>query len=422
MTWRSSLAPLSQRGFRAYWAGRTVSLFGNTLAPVAVAFAVLGIGGDAGDLGLVLAARGVPQVLLLLFGGVVSDRYSRQRLLVVACVLSGIVQAVAAGLLISGAATVALLAVVEAVHGAVSAFTMPALAGIVPLVVPRRQWQQANALSSAGRTGAIMLGPALGGVIVATAGAGWGLAVDAATFVVAAVCFARLHLPATERLPGSSTLQDLREGWGEFTSRTWLWVVVLAFSALNAVYAGAWMTLGPVIAADTIGPQGWGFALASMAVGMLVGTLVLLRVSWDHPLRAGMSGALLIAIPIATLGLSPTLTVLLLAAFVGGIGFDLFTITWETAMQEHIPADRLSRVFSYDMLGSFVAIPVGQVAAGAAAEAFDPAPVVLAASAGYVVIGAAALLTPSVWNLRRRTDIQQVEPPSAPDDDLRGSH
>ncbi len=153
-----------------------------------------------------------------------------------------------------------------------------------------------------------------------------------------------------------------------------------------------------------------------------MGTLVLLRVSWDHPLRAGMSGALLIAIPIATLGLSPTLPVLLLAAFVGGIGFDLFTITWETAMQEHVPADRLSRVFSYDMLGSYVAIPVGQVAAGAAAEAFDPGPVVLAASAGYVVIGTAALLTPSAWNLRRRTDIEQVEPPSVTDDDLRGSH
>ena len=94
------------------------------------------------------------------------------------------------------------------------------------------------------------------------------------------------------------------------------------------MYARAWMTLGPVIASDTVGPQGWGFALASMAVGMLVGTLVLLRVSWDHPLRAGMSGALMIAIPVAVLGLSPNLTVLLLAALVGGIGFDLFSITW----------------------------------------------------------------------------------------------
>jgi MFS family permease len=414
VTWRGSFAPLTQPGFRAYWLGRTVSMFGNTLAPVAVAFGVLHIGGDAADLGLVLAARGVPQVLLLLFGGVISDRYSRQRLLVIACVLSGLVQALAAGLLISGAATVAILAVVEAIHGAVSAFTLPALAGVVPLVVPREQWQQANALASAGRTGAIMLGPALGGVIVATAGAGWGLAVDAATFVLAAAGFSRLHLPATDRTAGSTTLRDLREGWQEFIARTWLWVVVVAFSALNALYAGGWMTLGPVIAAGTIGPQGWGFALASMAVGMLVGTLLLLRITWDHPVRAGMAGALLIAIPIATLGLSPSLGVLLLAAFIGGIGFDLFSITWETAMQEHIPADRLSRVFSYDMLGSFVAIPVGQIAAGAAAEAFDPRPVALAASAAYIAIGTAALLTPSVWKLQRQPHARQAEPVKGP--------
>jgi MFS family permease len=414
VTGRGSLAPLTQPGFRAYWLGRTVSLFGNTLAPVAVAFAVLHIGGDAGDLGLVLAARGVPQVLLLLFGGVVSDRYSRQRLLVIACALSGLVQAIAAGLLVTGAATVATLAVVEAIHGAVSAFTLPALAGVVPLVVPRHQWQQANALTSAGRTGAVLLGPALGGVIVAAAGPGWGLAVDAGTFVLAAAGFSRLHLPDTERSPGSTTLRDLREGWHEFISRTWLWVVVLAFSALNALYAGGWMTLGPVIAADTIGPEGWGFALASLAVGMLVGTLLLLRVSWEHPVRAGMIGALLLAIPIATLGLSSSLGVLLLAAFIGGIGFDLFSITWETAMQENIPADRLSRVFSYDMLGSFVAIPVGQIAAGAAAEAFDPRPVALAASAVYVAVGTAALLTPSVWKLQRRPQARQPEPVERP--------
>jgi MFS family permease len=120
MTWRGSLAPLGHRGFRSYLVARTISLLGNTLAPVAVAFAVLGIGGSATDLGLVLAARGVPQVLLLLFGGVIADRYSRQRVLVVACAVSGLVQALAAALLLSGAATVGLLAAVQAVHGGIS--------------------------------------------------------------------------------------------------------------------------------------------------------------------------------------------------------------------------------------------------------------------------------------------------------------
>jgi MFS family permease len=401
MTWRASFAPLGHSGFRSYLVARTVSLLGNTLAPVAVAFAVLHIGGSAADLGLVLAARGVPQVLLLLFGGVIADRYSRQRVLVVACVVSGLVQALAAGLVLTGAATVGLLAAVEAVHGAVSAFTLPAMAAVVPLIVPRREWQQANALTSAGRVGAMMLGPALGGVIVATAGAGWGLAVDAGTFLVAAAFYARVRLPSSDRVPTSSTLADLRTGWGEFTSRTWLWVVVLGFSLLNALYAGAWMTLGPVVAEDTFGPAGWGFALTAMALGMLLGTLLLLRFSWQHPLRIGMGGALLIAVPIIALAFPTYFALLLVAAVIGGIGFDLFGINWETTMQENIPEDKLSRVFSYDMVGSFVAIPVAQVGAGAAAAAFGPRPVILTAAALYVFIGALTLATPAVWQLRR---------------------
>jgi MFS family permease len=400
MSLREWPAPLGLPAFRAYWAGRTISLVGNALAPVAVAFAVLHLGGDAAALGLVLAARGLPQALLLLFGGVVSDRHPRQRVLVVACVVSGAVQAAAAGVVVGGVATIAVLAAVEAVHGAVSAFTMPAMSGIVPVIVPREQWQAANALSSAGRTGAIMLGPALGGFLVATAGPGWGLAVDAATFLVAAGCFARLRLPARERLPASSTLADLRAGWAEFTARTWLWVVVAAFFVLNALFAGAWMTLGPVLAAGTVGAEGWGLALAALAVGMVVGTLLVVRGSWEHPLRAGMSGALLIAVPIAALGISPPLAVLMLAAAVGGIGFDLFAITWETVMQEQIPADTLSRVFSYDMLGSMLAVPAGQVVIGAAAGAFSPRPVVLAAAALYVATAMLALFTPAVWGLR----------------------
>lgn len=401
MTLRRSLAPLRLADFRAYWAGRTISLVGNALAPVAVAFAVLHLGGDAGSLGLVLAARGVPQALLLLFGGVVSDRYPRQRVLVVACVVSGLVQTVAAGALLGGVATIGVLAAVEAIQGAVSAFTMPALSGVVPLVVPREQWQQANALTSAGRTGAVMLGPAVGGAVVATAGPGWGLAVDAATFLVAAGCYTRLRLPAAARPPESSTLADLRAGWDEFRSRTWLWVVVLAFFALNALFAGAWLTLGPVVANGTVGAAGWGLALAAMAVGMLLGTIAVVRFSWEHPLRAAMTGALLIALPIAALGLSPSLPVLMLAGAVGGFGLDLFAVTWETAMQEQIPTDKLSRVFAYDMLGSILAVPAGQVVIGAAAQAFTPRPVVLTAAALYVAIAMLALFTPAVWGLRR---------------------
>lgn len=399
MNTRQSLAPLGLPRFRFFWLGRTVSLFGNGLAPVAVAFAVLHIGGDAWDLGLVLAARGVPQALLMLFGGVVSDRFSRDRVLVGACLASALVQAVAAGLLLSGAATITALAAIEAVHGAVSAFTMPALAGVVPLLVRQEQLQQANALVASGRTVAMMVGPASGGLIVATAGSGWALAVDAATFLVAAVCFVRLRLPSVPDADGS-TWVALREGWDEFSARTWVWVVVAGSLVLNAVYAGAWMTLGPVVANDTIGADGWGWTLAALAAGMTTATVVLLGRSCARPLRVAMLGSLLMVVPIASLGFSPDLAWLMVAAFLGGVGFDAFMINWETALQQHVPADKLSRVASYDMFGSFVAIPAGQVAAGAAAEAFGLSPVAVVAAMVYALAALCVLATPAVWALR----------------------
>lgn len=402
MTWGSSLAPLTLAGFRSYLVGRTISLLGNTLAPVAVAFGVLHIGGSASDLGLVLAARGAAQVILLLFGGVLADRFSRQRVLVWACTASGVVQGVAAVMLLTGEATVGTLAAVEALQGAVSAFTLPAMTGVVPLVVPPAQWQQANALTAAGRNGAMVLGPSLGGIMVATAGAGWALAVNAATYLVAALYYSRMNLPNSDRAAASNTWGELRAGWAEFTAHTWLWAVVLGSAIMNALYAGAWITLGPVIAEDTIGPAGWGIALSAMAAGMFLGTLLMLRVSWRRPLRSGMLGIILVTLPISALGFPSQFTVLLVAAVMGGIGFEIFGINWETALQENIPEDKLSRVSSYDMLGSFAAIPLGQVLAGVAAAAFEPRQVVVTAATLYLATGVLLLLTPAVWRLRRK--------------------
>lgn len=398
----SSLAPLTGAGFRSFLLGRTISLLGNTLAPVAVAFGVLHIGGSAADLGLVLAARGGAQVTLLLFGGVLADRFSRQRVLVLACTASGAVQAVAAVMLLTGGATVGTLAAVEAIQGAVSAFTLPAMTGVVPLIVPRLQWQQANALAAAGRNVAMVLGPSLGGIIVATAGAGWALAANAATYMVAAFFYTRMNLPNSDRAAASNTWRELRTGWAEFTAHTWLWAVVLGAAIMNALYAGAWVTLGPVIAEHTIGPARWGIALSAMAAGMLVGTLLMLRVAWRRPLRSGMMGILLVALPMAALGFPSQFTVLLVAAVMAGIGFEIFGVNWETALQENIAEDKLSRVASYDMLGSFAAIPLGQVLAGMAAAAFDPTHVVVTAATIYLATGILVLLTPAVWRLPRK--------------------
>lgn len=400
MTWRESLQPLSRPAFRAYLFARTVNFLGNSMAPVAVAFAVLHLGGSAADLGIVLAARSVPLVVFTLYGGVVADRLGRDRVLVVACAASGLVQGLAAYLLIGDLATVVLLGVVETVHGTVSAFTMPAMQGIVPLVVGRDQLQHANALAAIGRNGAVMIGPAVGGILVASVGAGWALAADALCFALAGVLFARLRLPRSAVLGGTSMLTELKDGWAEFVARTWVWVIVLGFGLLNAVYACAWMTLGPVVAEDTIGADGWGFVLTGQAVGLMVGTVLLLRVRVRYPLRLGMLGVSALAVPMIVLGVAPELGLLIVAACIAGIGMDLFGITWDTALQQHVPVDRLSRVSAYDVLGSIVAVPVGQVAAGPLVAVFELRAVLIGCAAVYLAVSIAVLVVPSVWRLR----------------------
>jgi MFS family permease len=404
MTSHVTLRPLRSADFRWYLLGRTVDLLGNSMAPVAVAFAVLHIGGGASDLGFVLAARSVPLVLLLLYGGVIADRFPRQTVLVVTCSLAGLAQGVAGYLLISGQASVTNLAAVEAVQGALTAFTMPALQGVVPQIVARSELQRANSLASIARGGAFMIGPALAGILVATSGAGWAVLANAATFALAAVFFARLRLISPSPR-GASTMRELREGWSEFVARTWVWVIVVGFGITNAVLACGWLTLGPVIAEETIGPDGWGFVLAAQAVGLFVGTAVMLHVRPRYPLRLGMLGALGFSVALLTLSIRPELALLTVGAFVAGIGFDVFGITWETALQQHIPTDRLSRVASYDMLGSFVAIPVGQIAAGGLSGVFGVREVVLGCAVVHALVTLAVLVTPSVWRVESESSV-----------------
>lgn len=269
-------APLASARFRWFFTGRSLSFLGSSMVPVALAFAVLEISDSAAALGIVLAARSIPQAGFMLAGGVIADRFSRRTVLVVAGMLSGMTQAVAATLLISGHAHVWNLAVTEAVNGTVTAFTFPAMASIVPMVVSRSDLQQSNALLGFSRNGMLILGPSIAALLVVTVGTGWAIAADALSFVLAAYCMSRLLLAPAGREDPTSMLHDLRVGWSAFTSRSWLWIVVVAFGVLNMVEAGVLNTLGPVIAERTFGAGGWGAVMSGIAIGFLVMSLLLL--------------------------------------------------------------------------------------------------------------------------------------------------
>ncbi len=245
-------------------------MIGNAMAPIALAFAVLDLTSSVLSLGIVVAARSLTNVVFLLWGGVVADRMPRQVVLIGSSTVSAASQGLIAYLVISGTASVPLFVVLAAVNGMSSAFAFPASAALAPQTVPVDQRQRANALLRLGLNSAHIGGAALGGMLIAFAGPGWGLAVDATSFALAGLCFHFVRVPAArvpaEHRPGM--LAELRVGWTEFVSRTWVWVVVVAFTFVNAAPAAGVMILGPVVADTTIGRETWGFVLAAqLAVG-----------------------------------------------------------------------------------------------------------------------------------------------------------
>jgi MFS family permease len=401
MSLPDTLAPLRDRRFAWYFAGRMVSTAGSVMAPIALAFAVLDLTGSPGALGIVIAARSIPQVLFLLIGGAVADRFSRSVVMQLSHLLSALTQGLVAALLLTGTAQLWMVIALEAMNGVVSAFTYPAMQGIVPQVVERPHLQQANALLGFSRNGLAVLGPTLGALLVVTVGSGWAIAVDAVTWAVAAGFLARVRVPASRPTgPVEATMwREVVEGWSAFTSLTWVWVVVASASVLNAIEVGALSTLGPVVAEDTIGRAQWGWVLSAQAAGLLVGTFVLLWLRLRHPLRDGMLGVAVIAAPILVLGLDPQVVPLVVLSFLGGCGLELFSIGWQTALQEHVPERLLSRVSSYDALGSFVAVPAGAVVFGPLAGAFGAEPVLVVSGIVFVAVSLSTLLSRSVREL-----------------------
>jgi MFS family permease len=399
-----ALALLAHRRFAYFFAGQTVSTFGTAMSGIALTFAVLDLTGSASALGVVLAAHWIPMVVFMLVGGVVADRLSRSLVMQVSHIASAVTQGIVATLLLTGTAELWMLIVLEALNGAVAAFTFPAMTSIVPLVVPRDRIQQANAMLSFSRGSVVILGPSVGAALVVTVGSGWALAVDAGSYAIAAALMSQLRLPPATLGDGGerpSMVRDLRDGWSAFTSLTWVWVVVAAFGVLNMIQVGAWNMLGAVTAVDTIGKAQWGWVLSSEAAGLLAMTLVMMHVRLTYPVRAGMLGMTCVALPILVLGIDPETLPLMVLAFVAGAGTEVFSIGWQTAYHEHIPNEILSRVGSYDALGSFVAIPLGQLLYGPLISFFDAEHVLVTSAVVYVVIALSTLLSSSVRNLGR---------------------
>ncbi|GAA2496422.1 MFS transporter [Winogradskya humida] len=417
------LAPLRYVPFRFLVAGRTINALGNAIAPVALAFAVLDLTGSATDLGLVVGARMLANVLFLLFGGALADRVPKNLLMVGSSIAAAVTQAAVAGMILSGTATVPLLIVLSSINGMVAALALPASSAILPQLLPAELRQQANAISRLSFNGAMIMGAPVGGIIVAAISPGWGIAIDAVTFLCSAACFALLRIPPAPTVPAerAGIVAELRTGWTEFRSRTWLWVVVAAFSVINACISGGINVLGPLVADETVGRRAWGFVLAAQTLGMLLGALIAMRLRVRRLLFVGVLCTAFEVLPVLTLGVAPHLGLLIAATFLAGLTIEEFGIAWETTMQEHVPADKLARVYSYDMVGSYLAIPIGQVATGPIAEAVGVRTTLIGA-AGLIALAVLAMVSSSdVRNLRHELSTgspTEGRAPAAPMEEL----
>jgi predicted MFS family arabinose efflux permease len=350
---------------RLFWS-RAISNVGNGVAPIALAFGVLALpGATPTSLSIVLAAQAIPLVLMLPFGGVIADRLGRARVIMVTDALVSVFVMTMAILLITGHANVPILAILGALSGLLNGMWYPAMSGLTPDVVPDEQLQSANALVSIATNVGFIAGNALGGVLVALVGPGWAIAIDSLSFVLSAALIYSIRHVAKPHDSGESVMSDLIHGWRIFLSFRWIVVIVGCFSFIVMVWRGAEGVLGPVLALDIYGgPKGWALVMACQGVGLLIGGIAASKVRAGHPLVIGMLVTL--ALPVWLLLLAAEAPLLLAAAgaFVFGFALELFYVFWLTALQTRVPRESLSRVTSYDALGSMMFGPIGLALAG----------------------------------------------------------
>ncbi|MEU7743698.1 MFS transporter [Nonomuraea sp. NPDC049158] len=408
------LGLLRDRRFTLLLTARTISVLGTSFAPVALAFGILALpGADATTLSVVLTAEALPMIVFMLFAGVIADRFPRHRVMMVSEFMSALAFFALAAMMLSGWTPLPAMASAAAASGVAIAMLFPSLTGIIPEVVPADQLQTGNALLGLGANSSRVAGAVLGGGAVVLFGSGWALAVSGLMFTVAGVLIAALRLTPAERDAAAehSMLADLRDGWREFSTRQWIWVVVAQFSVLVMGLQAGHGVLGPLIAKESLGgPAAWSAFLAGEAAGTIVGVIVSLRVRPKRPILVGTLLCLPTALPYVLLGTGAPLWALVAGAFVLGVCFDVFGVLWQTTMQREVPPESLSRVSSYDALGSLMFGPIGLMLAGPVASLVGTRTALLGCAALVVLSTLAALLSPGVRQLRAPDPVAESVP------------
>jgi len=406
---------LAIRDFRLLLADRLIAPASVGFSMVGVSFAVLRTTNSATDLSYVLAAQIAPSLVFALIGGVAADRFPPQRVIIAANLIMALGEGTFGVLVLTGRPPLGAMIGLEALTGTGIAIFYPASQALLPRLVPRGLLQEASAISRLGMNTGQMSGAAAAGLLVAAAGPGWALSICGIGMVATvppllSIRSGRESLrPAmgndaednTEPAMAPNVLAELREGWSEFRSHTWLWVIVAQFCIVMMAWYGAFAVLGPVVARDHLGgPAAWGAITSADAFGLIAGGLVSLRFTPRRPMLFVVLTGAAVAISPLSLAMVLPLAAVCVASFGLGVFVEMMMVQWTVAMARNIPPAKLARVSSYDVLGSVMAMPAGALIAGPLGTAIGISSAQYAAAAVIVVASALAIIPRDIRTMR----------------------
>ncbi len=413
-----SLAPLYHRNFRLQFAAQTASVAGSMLSPVALALAILQTTKSPQALGIVLTAYTVPMVIFVLIGGVWADRLPRQQVMVAANLVRAVTACAIGTMFLTGHAPVWALAALQLIAGIAAAFYQPAETGMTASTTPATHLQEANALLSLSRSTAGVLGPVLASVLVISSSAGWALIIDGITFVVGAWFLSRIKLASTPPPPAQNGfVRELSAGFGEVRSRPWIWSSIVAFAFTNLGIAALFVAGPAILLERDNGEVSWGAVVTALSIGQLAGNVMALRLRPARMLLAARIFELAQLPVLLALALTASLPWLVVGAFICGIGLTYPDSLWYTALQQQLPANAISRVSSFDVLGSLALRPVGFSLAAVVSTGIGLTQTIVAAAVLLVASRVFSLSFADVRHLRRiqepRAETRQEEEISA---------
>ena len=404
---------LAIRDFRLLLAERLIAPASVGFSMVGVSFAVLNATGSSSDLSFVLAAQIAPSLVFALIGGVAADRFPPQRVILAANVIMALGEGTFGLLVLAGRPALWAMICLEALTGTGMALFYPASQALLPRLVPPGMLQEASAISRMAMNTGLMSGAAAAGLLVAAAGPGWalslcGIGMTSTVPMLLAIRSGRGDLRHRtgqaadgETHPAPNMLTELREGWAEFRSHTWLWVIVAQFCVVMMAWYGAFQVLGPVVAREHLGgPAAWGAITAADSFGLITGGLISLRFTPRRPTLFVVVIGGAVAISPLSLAMVLPLPTVCVASFSLGVFIEMMMVQWTVTMARNIPPDKLARVSSYDVLGSVMAMPAGALIAGPLGAAIGTSAAQYAAAAAIVIASALALIPRDVRAMR----------------------